>query len=69
MIENKEIRDFGNSVLQQERKSKIEKENGLVAFTAKERLIEFRNKYKGLENLNPHTDIASYLGVTNISLS
>ena len=38
-------------------------------FAAKERLIEFRNKYKILENLIPHTDIASYLGITNISLS
>ncbi len=69
MIDNIEIRDFGNTVLQLELKSKVEKEIGLASLTAKERLIEFRKKYKGLENYIPHTDIASYLGITNISLS
>ena len=69
MIDNLEIRDFGNAVLHRELQSKVEKEIGLASFTAKERLIAFRKKYKGLENLIPHTDIASYLGITNISLS
>ena len=69
MIENTEIRSFGNAVLQNELKSKVEKEIALASLSAKERLIEFRRKYRGLENLIPHTDIASYLGITNISLS
>lgn len=69
MIENIEIRHFGNTVLQNELISKVEKEIGLASLTAKERLIEFRKKYHLLENLIPHTDIASYLGITNISLS
>jgi CRP-like cAMP-binding protein len=69
MIENIEIRNFANTVLQNELMLKVEKEIGLASLTAKERLIEFRNKYKTLENLIPHTDIASYLGITNISLS
>ncbi len=69
MIENIEIRTFGNLVLQNELKSKVEKEIGLASLSAKERLIEFRKKYKILENFVPHTDIASYLGITNISLS
>ncbi|MEE1963928.1 Crp/Fnr family transcriptional regulator [Allomuricauda taeanensis] len=69
MIENVEIRNFGNTVLQNELMLKIEKEIGLASLSAKERLIEFRKKYKTLENLVPHTDIASYLGITNISLS
>lgn len=69
MIENAEIRNFGNTVLQNELMAKVEKEIGLASLTAKERLIEFRKKYKTLENLIPHTDIASYLGITNISLS
>ena len=68
MIENIEIRTFGNLVLQNELKSKVEKEIGLASLSAKERLIEFRKKYKILENFVPHTDIASYLGITNISL-
>ncbi len=69
MIENIEIRNFANTVLQNELISKVEKEIGLASLSAKERLIEFRNKYRLLENLIPHTDIASYLGITNISLS
>jgi CRP-like cAMP-binding protein len=69
MIENIEIRHFGNTVLQNELISKVEKEIGLASMTAKERLIEFRKKHRLLENLIPHTDIASYLGITNVSLS
>lgn len=69
MIENVEIRNFGNTVLQNELLSKVEKEIGLASLTAKERLIAFRKKYQLLENLIPHSDIASYLGITNVSLS
>lgn len=69
MIENIEIRNFANTVLQNELISKVEKEIGLASLSAKERLIEFRKKFRLLENLVPHTDIASYLGITNISLS
>ncbi len=69
MIENVQIRNFGNTVLQNELMLKIEKEIGLVSLSAKERLILIRKKYKTLQNLVPHTDIASYLGITNISLS
>jgi len=38
---------------------KVEKEIGLASLTAKERLIAFRKKNQLLENLIPHTDIAS----------
>ncbi len=69
MIENVEIRHFGNTVLQNELILKVEKEIGLASLTAKERLIEFRKKYSLLENQIPHSDIASYLGITNVSLS
>ncbi len=69
MIENIEIRNFANTVLQNELISKVEKEIGLASLTAKERLLEFRKNYKTLENLIPHSDIASFLGITNISLS
>lgn len=69
MIENEEIRNFGNAVMQKELQIKIEKEIGLATLSAKERLNNFRNKYYNLENIIPHTDIASYLGITNISLS
>lgn len=69
MVNNIEIRNFANTVLQNELVSKVGKEIGLASLSAKERLIEFRKKYPALENYVPHTDIASYLGITNISLS
>ncbi|MUU78680.1 Crp/Fnr family transcriptional regulator [Winogradskyella endarachnes] len=69
MIENVEIRYFGNTVLQKELILKVEKEIGLASLTAKERLVAFRKKYSLLENQISHSDIASYLGITNVSLS
>lgn len=69
MINHIDIREFGNMVLQNELLAKVEKEIGLASLSAKERLILFREKYHFLENLISHVDIASYLGITNISLS
>lgn len=69
MINHIDIREFGNMVLQNELLAKVEKEIGLASLNAKERLILFREKYHILENLISHADIASYLGITNISLS
>lgn len=69
MISNLEIRRFGNTVLRNELMKKVDKEIGLASLSAKERLLEFREQYPMLENLIPHPEIASYLGVTNVSLS
>jgi CRP-like cAMP-binding protein len=69
MINYIDIREFGNMVLHFELLTKVEKEIGLASLNAKERLILFREKYHFLENLISHVDIASYLGITNISLS
>lgn len=69
MIKHMDIREFGNMVLQNELLAKVEKEIALASLNAKERLILFREKYHFLENLISHVDIASYLGITNISLS
>jgi CRP-like cAMP-binding protein len=69
MIVNLEIREFGNAVLRHELNQKVEKEISLASLTAKERLINFREKYPLLENQIPHNSIATYLGITNISLS
>lgn len=69
MVDNLEIREFGNVVLRNELKQKVEKEIAMASLTAKERLIKFREQYPLLENLIPHTTIATYLGITNISLS
>ena len=69
MIDHIDVREFGNMVLQNELLAKVEKEIGLASLNAKERLLLFREKYHFLENLISHVDIASYLGITNITLS
>jgi CRP-like cAMP-binding protein len=69
MVENLEVRNFGNTVLRNELQVKVNKEIGLASLTARERLINFRKHFPQLENIVPHTDIATYLGITNISLS
>jgi CRP-like cAMP-binding protein len=69
MIHHMDIREFGNMVLQHELLAKVEKEIALASLDARERLLLFRKKYHFLENLISHVDIASYLGITNISLS
>lgn len=69
MVDNLEIREFGNRVLRDELNQKVDKEIGMASMTAKERLLKFREQFPGLENLIPHTTISTYLGITNISLS
>jgi len=69
MVEHLDIREFGNTVLKLELKRKVDKELRQASLTARERLWKFREEYAMLENLVPHTTIATYLGITNISLS
>lgn len=69
IVEDLEIREFANTVLRNELNKKVEKEINLASLSAKERLIKFRESFPLLENLIPHPCIASYLGITNISLS
>lgn len=69
MVEHLDIRDFGNMVLKLELQRKVEKEIAQASMTAKERLLRFREEFTMLENQVPHTTIATYLGITNISLS
>lgn len=69
MIDHIDIREFGNKVLQLELLTKVEKEIALASLNGREKLLLFREKYRFLENLISHADIASYLGITNISLS
>lgn len=69
MIEDLAIRDFGNSVLRNELMAKVQKEIALASLKGKDRLSFLRKNYPNIENLIPHADIASYLGITTISLS
>lgn len=69
MIEDLEIRDFGNSVLRNELMAKVQKEIALASLKGKDRLRLLRKNFPNIENQIPHADIASYLGITPISLS
>ncbi|GJM60969.1 Crp/Fnr family transcriptional regulator [Persicobacter diffluens] len=69
MVEEEEIRNWGNAVLHQELSEKVEKELILASCGGKEKLQWFRSKYPLLEQQIPHGMIASFLGMTNISLS
>lgn len=69
MKQNKEIENWGMSVSNQELKSKVEKELNLITLSAKDRLIKFREKFSLLENIIPHSYIASFLGISPVSLS
>ncbi len=69
MIEDLEIRHFANTVLRKELMTKVQKEIGLASLKGKDRLERLRKQFPNIENLVPHTDIASYLGITTISLS
>lgn len=69
MNQSTAVRAFGHNVLQSELSHKINKEIYNASLPAKERLLKFREKYKMLENRVYHPHIASYLGITNISLS
>lgn len=64
-----EIRRFGRSVVEKEFVKGLDYEVLFRSFTAKDRLAFFRTNYPNLENLIPHTVIASFLGITPVSFS
>ena len=69
MIADVETREFGNMVLRTELMKKVQKEIHMASLTAKDRLRIFREEFPGFENIVPHPMIATYLGITNVSLS
>lgn len=69
MAENSEWQKWGRVVHDKELKNRVIRELGLVTMPAKERLISFRKEFAALENLIPHPYIASYLGISPVSLS
>ena len=69
MSEYSEIDKWGHAVYDIEIKRRVAKELNFITMTAKERLDNFRTTYPQLENLIPHPYIASYLGISPVSLS
>jgi CRP-like cAMP-binding protein len=67
--QNDQIRMFGRAVIEQEYIRNLNFEVLFRSYNAKDRLLYFRANYPNLENLIPHTVIASFLGTTPVSLS
>ncbi len=64
-----DIRAFGASVVESELIKTLHSEVAYRSLTAKDRLVAFRGQYPHLENLIPHSYIASFLGITPVSFS
>ncbi len=69
MQEFNDLGNFGRIFVEKELKEKIYRELYLLTKSAEERYAYFNKKYPGLENKIAHYHIASYLGITPISLS
>jgi CRP-like cAMP-binding protein len=66
---NQEFNEFGQRIFETELARMFYNETVFRSFNAKERLLTLRKQFPSLENLVPHNIIASYLGITNVSLS
>jgi len=64
-----DIRIFGKKVVEQELTRSVRQDLSFRTESAKERLVNLRLEFPNLENLVPHTSIASFLGITPVSFS
>ncbi len=64
-----EIRKWRQKVVEQKLKRNFVDEVRFRSKSAKERLAQLRKEYPNLENMIPHSCIASYVGVTPVSFS
>ena len=69
MIASEPIRNWANGVLREALCRKVEREWCLAALKGAERLTWFRQAYPGYEDIFPHMLIASFLGVTPVTMS
>jgi len=69
MMQNQLMQLWGDTVMRSELTRKMQRELGLATHTAKQRLDEFRVRYPELEDQITHSMIASYLGMTPVTLS
>lgn len=69
MVSAQPIRNWGNAVMRDTLAEKAEREWCLAALSGSDRLAWFRERYFGYEDLFPHYQIASFLGVTPVTLS
>jgi CRP-like cAMP-binding protein len=66
---HEQLRAFGQRVTEREFIHNLNYEVLFRTYSAKDRLLFFRKRFPSLENLIPHTVIASFLGITPVSFS
>ena len=69
MVRFESIREWGNTLMREELSRKVRREWCLAALSAPQRLEWFRENHPGYEDLFAHFHIASYLGMTPVTLS
>lgn len=69
MVNFESIREWGNNVMREELTLKVGREWCLAALSARQRLEWFRKIHPGYEAQFAHFHIASYLGMTPVTLS
>ncbi|OSQ50730.1 Crp/Fnr family transcriptional regulator [Marivita geojedonensis] len=69
MISSEPIRNWANGVLRDALSRKVDREWCLAALKGAERLTWFRQAFPGYEDIFPHMLIASFLGITPVTMS
>ena len=69
MISSEAVRDWANGVLRDALSRNADREWCLAALGGAERLTWFRQAFPGYEGIFPHTLIASFLGMTPVTMS
>jgi CRP-like cAMP-binding protein len=69
MVQSPAVQRWGDAVLRAELLRRADREWSLAAQSAAERLARFRADHSGLESRIPQHLVASYLGITAVSLS
>lgn len=69
MVHDAQIQNWGNTVLRNDLLRRAHREQTLVTKNGAQRLQDFRNQHGDLESRVQHSCIASYLGMTTVSLS
>ena len=69
MLVSEPVRDWANGVLRNELGRKADREWCLAALGGSDRLVWFREKFPGYEQIFAHSLIASFLGMTPVTLS
>ena len=69
MLRDGNVRNWANGIMRAEIPRRAQREWALGALPAAERLVWFRKAHPNHEALFPHTFIASYLGMTPVTLS